>query len=320
MFVSFTAIEKLGINPGSEYNTPNGIYAYPLSYIIREIDSQIYGETEYLTGVTLESVVPFAGNKPWVNVFTCKGNVVNLGDDTAVSKALQLLQKIVGSEELPPTLRQSNLAQTMWSTSMLVSATDKSDPVGTANANKWNAVFRSIGVDGVVDPGKAIIHENEPTQAVFFSTSKLELVTRFPNIKHSGSVEKNKDWRQTTTRTEKLGDVYKAIESSPAFDELYEVLWTWACMDKDIRWVERAHTVSQITQIATSMLGNKVDTPLMVKCIDANFGLESTKVYARVIVTLKAFAGDRKKISTWAKKMLMQSVIDYQKAVTKTTN
>ena len=33
-FVSMTKVDKLGINPTSKYNTPLGIYAYPLSYVL----------------------------------------------------------------------------------------------------------------------------------------------------------------------------------------------------------------------------------------------------------------------------------------------
>jgi hypothetical protein len=35
-YITFTAINKLGINPRSEYNTPNGIYTYPLTKDILE--------------------------------------------------------------------------------------------------------------------------------------------------------------------------------------------------------------------------------------------------------------------------------------------
>ena len=33
LFVSFTDLDKLGINPTSRYNTPIGIYAYPAEYV-----------------------------------------------------------------------------------------------------------------------------------------------------------------------------------------------------------------------------------------------------------------------------------------------
>ena len=32
-FISFTEIDKLGINPKSKHETPIGIYAYPIKYV-----------------------------------------------------------------------------------------------------------------------------------------------------------------------------------------------------------------------------------------------------------------------------------------------
>jgi hypothetical protein len=40
LFVSFTEIDKLGINPGSRYDTPLGIYAYPAKYVMHRIGNE----------------------------------------------------------------------------------------------------------------------------------------------------------------------------------------------------------------------------------------------------------------------------------------
>ncbi len=63
-FVSMTKVDKLGINPTSKYNTPLGIYAYPLSYVLYQVELRNDSEgTE-----TLKSL-PFAGASPFANVF-----------------------------------------------------------------------------------------------------------------------------------------------------------------------------------------------------------------------------------------------------------
>lgn len=36
-FLSFTKLEKLGVNPNSQFATPNGIYAYPLGYVVKKL-------------------------------------------------------------------------------------------------------------------------------------------------------------------------------------------------------------------------------------------------------------------------------------------
>ena len=67
-FVSFTALEKLGINPQSTYDTPIGIYAYPAEYVVK-----MAGETSQMS-----DTLPFAGEQPFVNIFSVKGNIINL--------------------------------------------------------------------------------------------------------------------------------------------------------------------------------------------------------------------------------------------------
>jgi hypothetical protein len=66
-YISFTAIDKIGINPKSKYDTPLGIYAYPLKVIWKE----------YLVDVlrSIGKSVPFAGNSPYVWLIKVKNNV-----------------------------------------------------------------------------------------------------------------------------------------------------------------------------------------------------------------------------------------------------
>lgn len=67
LFVSFTSVDKLGINPKSEYDTPIGIYAYPALYV-----SRITGTNKNM------NELPFAGNQPYVNLFKASGNIINI--------------------------------------------------------------------------------------------------------------------------------------------------------------------------------------------------------------------------------------------------
>lgn len=55
VFFSMTAIEKLGINPQSRYNTPLGIYAYPL-------------DGDHFAALR-DGTLPFAGDQPFIQVF-----------------------------------------------------------------------------------------------------------------------------------------------------------------------------------------------------------------------------------------------------------
>jgi hypothetical protein len=57
IFGSFTAIPKLGINPQTKYNTPVGVYSYPVDYILDQVSGDIFD-------------VPFAGKMPYLHIFS----------------------------------------------------------------------------------------------------------------------------------------------------------------------------------------------------------------------------------------------------------
>ncbi len=72
VFITFTKILKVGINPGSDYYTPNGVYTYPLKESWKM----------YADGVAGIINVPFAGKSPFVTAIRRKGKYV---DDIGVT-------------------------------------------------------------------------------------------------------------------------------------------------------------------------------------------------------------------------------------------
>jgi hypothetical protein len=58
VFISFRSIPKLGINPSSHYDTPIGIYAYPLKRMWTSFE---------------RDAMPFAGDMPYIVVFRATG-------------------------------------------------------------------------------------------------------------------------------------------------------------------------------------------------------------------------------------------------------
>jgi hypothetical protein len=193
LFVSFTEIEKLGINPGSTYKTPLGIYAYPAEYVV---DSSSGGKS-------MHASLPFAGEHPWVNIFKSRGNIVNLSsmNQTEAEKYYKVItSNVISSEFLGELIRRSydeanfpdRAGGEFWYVTLKIAehiARRKSIPVPRA----WNRLFRTIGIDGCVDEGVGIIHESEPTQAVFFSSSAVELVERVANKYSPGEVQKKRE-------------------------------------------------------------------------------------------------------------------------------
>ncbi len=157
-FVSFTDINKLGINPNSPYDVV-AIYGYPLDYIL---DKMKYADNP------LQARIPFAGNRPFIQVFKLKPecNLVYANDQ---SKDVQRFHQIL---ELAPN-DFSHVIPRLDTVSKCVKAMIH----GAFNDGKQsNQAFRTLGIDAVVDYGGGIIHGNEKTQIMVLSMQHVELI------------------------------------------------------------------------------------------------------------------------------------------------
>jgi hypothetical protein len=236
-FVSFTTVDKLGINPSSEHDTPLGIYAYPIDYVI-----ELTGRDEKMTKL------PLAGEAPYANTFKVTGNIINVakmtGDDarTYYIKIKDYVLGVTGDEQDVATVDQyirnaktqakvNNYSGgqfwfvTMMVADMLAERLNKAAPV------MWNVLFRQIGIDGAVDmindtDGAEIIHENEPCQAVFFSLGVIIDVERHINKYSHKWIKKRVDIGRIK-REQMMSDVEK-LRAGQTADEIFDIL------DKDI--------------------------------------------------------------------------------------
>lgn len=178
-FVSFTKYEKLGINPGSIYSTPIGIYAYPAEYVMATAGKEFSMDR-----------LPFAGTQPYANIFSAKGNIINLvslskGEAAKYFKKLiKAFKNEIDSEEIEDFIDQVQTktlpGAQLWEVTKLVAKAINEEKFPVV----WNRVFRAIGIDGCVDTGRKVIHPSEPTQAVFFSISAI-LNNKRVNNRHS---------------------------------------------------------------------------------------------------------------------------------------
>lgn len=195
LFVSFTAVDKLGINPQSGYRTPLGIYAYPARYVMKEAGSSR----------SMDDSLPFAGDQPYANIFNAVGNIVNvatMGTSEEVDycrKIAELWAKVSGKDwktsvdEVEDIINNSGThakfaeypGGRFWYVTRVAAQTLFGPKWGLAAPVAWNKVFRSIGIDGAVDyaqdGGYGIIHTSEPSQAVFFSIAAIGSVQRVDN-------------------------------------------------------------------------------------------------------------------------------------------
>ena len=96
VFFTMTYVDKLGINPKSEYNTPLGIYSYPLNSEFFEM--------------LKNSKLPYQTHAPFIQVFAIKdpSKVINFQKVTD-EEAFQLAQRayeIINEDSEPLTERK----------------------------------------------------------------------------------------------------------------------------------------------------------------------------------------------------------------------
>ncbi|MGA1049464.1 MAG: hypothetical protein ACO3UU_15785, partial [Minisyncoccia bacterium] len=217
LFVSFVAVPKLGINPRSKFNTPLGIYAYPAGYVmVRAGDDRV-----------MRHSLPYAGEQPYAAVLSAGGNIIDIRRMSANDEELfydklrefaKRLPKINFDIYIPDGIAKDwpsilelciklapdrakfkNLpGGRLWYVTYRFS-NYYGPNYGQNSIVTWNKLFRSIGVDGVVDDGAGIIHEAEPTQAVFFSLAPLRVLGIVDN-KYSPETIKTQQQRGVDTQ------------------------------------------------------------------------------------------------------------------------
>ena len=242
LFVSFTSIDKLGLNPLSKYDTPIGIYAYPAEYV-----KDTVGKHAPMTSL------PFAGEQPYVNLFNVKGNIINVA--TIGSAEVNALYKKIVIAYVRSAQGKSNLTNQqladqvmqyvkdapkkakfsdyfggqLWYVTWAMSNEILAELWNTKPAIAWNKLFRLIGVDGCIDfrpnGGVGIIHTSEPTQAVFFSSNAITNISRYANSyspDYGGREQKIKQGAETHATVSRIAKELKTITDP---DEAYNYLY-----------------------------------------------------------------------------------------------
>jgi hypothetical protein len=158
IFVTFTLYNKLGINPMSEWDkTPIGIYAYPLNYVIdHNMD------------------VPYAGEMPIIQVFKVVGDKHSIWHLDDTEQLLDIKQRLANQYGRARQMEDLSVRD-LWNFIRLTTKTGHKMTVDFRNA------FTRIGIFGIVDNGKGVIHDHEPTQAVFFNSKMLKVLDVIDN-------------------------------------------------------------------------------------------------------------------------------------------
>lgn len=275
-YVTFTKVPELSLNPVNEYNTPTGIYGYPLDmnklsefaterpYAIvfrprkgvRLLDLQNYSEQDFETDVAkLQAAYPKMPISGYV-----KEAKTYAKDKTASGYIWYVTYK------LSKDIADRKEAKRGEVTNTLPASTYHDRAIVVTHANEWTRVFRDVlGYQGVNDNGSGIIHDNEPFQAVFWDASVVEAVDLV-----------KKDKRQWTPYLNKHR-VRNTIQAD--IDKLRQMLKTGVVKDyvfpSKLDFIKR--TMRNVVFENSQFLPNTIDSSsfINVKFINSTFGSKS---------------------------------------------
>jgi len=171
---AFTMIDipKIGINPQTRYETPAGVYCYPLS-------------ANYYHNL-IEGFLPFANDKPYVGLVKLKWSakwlkLIDSSDGTKeeADRVEQYLKDkynfdIANAQMTPRNMDFSPNSRIFVLSYFCSKEIAKKDGVRATIA--FSKLLRELGYDGVYDSGNSIIHPSEPTQLICLNSAAYEKV------------------------------------------------------------------------------------------------------------------------------------------------
>lgn len=195
-FVTFTEIEKVGVNPKSTFSTPLGVYSYPISYAYKLISQG--------------REIPYAGDRPYASILEAKKSsnplIVDKYTSSDFSKDIKKCENIYNEVKRKnknfhrflesaktSSYRPDKDIFVLWNLTRLL-ARLSSKKKGGDNIVLWNKILRELGYDYVVDyKGLGVIHTNEPIQCVFLSKNSFNISRTVLN-KNYGELPSDKEY------------------------------------------------------------------------------------------------------------------------------
>ncbi len=194
IYLSFTELPKLGINPSPQAtSTPNGIYGYPIEYLRDDIKN--HGLAAF----------PLGSKRPWVNVFKCNKPLLNVNNYTIedFNNDITKLKNMFDEGKMLNAMAMSKSQRhpyKMLSEALKFLARNE----GVRNHVKlttWSSLFIKLGYYGLIDEGEDLIHLAEPSQVVIFRLSDIQLLERI-NLKTKDVFYRIYDEKQKQTPRE----------------------------------------------------------------------------------------------------------------------
>lgn len=214
-YISFTELnDKIGINPYNRWETPTGVYAYPISYVYSHQGQIPYAEereTAWILKLNTNNILTntssdyervlskikilYNKNKTVINknsysqIFKYYG-FYQINSFDSILKELEKLAKRYGT--------RANDFFRIWNLTRYFSMLYKNNTYNKYQAY-WTKLLKSFEYDTVIDNGQEVIYGSEPYQAVFLTPNsyKVEKVihrkkrTKFKEIPDEHLIPKN---------------------------------------------------------------------------------------------------------------------------------
>ena len=152
-FISFTKLEKLGVNPNNIHSTPIGLYTYPVKYALESAK-----HTDF-------SALPYAGNNPFIHFIEISpsANIWVMSARSNIGIYCDKLIKYAADNSINLVINKTLTSQNLYQ--CVVSLAEKIS--NKSATTKMAIIFRNVlGLDALYDDGNGIMHSNEPTQMV----------------------------------------------------------------------------------------------------------------------------------------------------------
>lgn len=187
VYVHFTNIKKVGVKPvGYRHQTPVGIYGYPIKFYVKPKMDNIHNwGTSWLNIVFPDygsefKYVYFLQEKPGINLLV-------IGKEIDFNKHIEMFEKWLTKEGVSDAKRaiakwndgrdkKYGTAAQFYSLVSIVIQYELVKNEQSIDA-KMTSFFKSIGYDGVKDPGFGVLyHNDEEAQTVFFGTNSFDVI------------------------------------------------------------------------------------------------------------------------------------------------
>jgi hypothetical protein len=180
--VSFSPINKIGVHPKSNWDTPNGVYAYQID----EFKSAIERAKPHL----VTSVFPFGETRPYIFILqSTYNNPLVLSNEINASlfnEQLKQVLKMTNLRESVVNLIVTNAGENSGTNSQelytIVRQLCSREYGRTSATNIMNKMLRRLGYDAVIDNGSGVLYDSsEPIQIVYLTPKAYKILKSFHN-------------------------------------------------------------------------------------------------------------------------------------------